>query len=176
MSYGSGSGVASRCGNTLAGASNFSASTVPSSCAVNGWLSTACAIIESRLSGGGYSVPPTANTIVYDWLVDLNNLYGSAQVEMSRVNVTLGPGERTRGQVFEKMFWDGLDRLCSTDLTLVGLSRISDDAIYVGGTTETQKDIWEDDTDRVVPRFTRGMHNFEGTIRPDAQDVNSDND
>lgn len=176
MAYAETKSVVALCRNILQGVTDFTASTAPSIDEVEMWLSSGCSIIEARLSGEGYSVPPTTTAVVYDWLAQLNSLYAASFAEMSRVNVTLGPGERTRGQVFEKMFWDGLDRLCNTDLTLVGLSRISDDKIYVGGTTETQKEIWEDDTDRVTPRLKRGMFNLEGTIRPDAQDTTDDYD
>ena len=167
MAYGSASGVAGFCSNLLSTASNFSASTVPSACQVTAWLSSGCAIIESNLSGVGYSVPVAAGT-VYDWLVVLNELYAVAQAEKARTNITLAPGERTRGQVFEDDFWKGLERLLKQDLTSVGVGRRSGDIMYVGGVSIDDKDTIESDSDRVKPRFFRGQYAFPGTLRPDA--------
>lgn len=168
MAYGSSSGIATFCKNVLGGISDFTTATSPTLQAVNMWLTAGCSIIEARLSSEGYSMPPAESSVVWGFLAELNNLYGAARVEMSRVNVSLGPGERTRGQVFEKMFWDGLDQLSRLDLTSVGLSIDSSMKIYVGGTTDTEKDTWEDDSDRVQPRFKRGQFNFPETIRPDT--------
>ncbi len=165
--YASASDVANRCRNLLGGVSNFSSSTSPTITAVNGFLSSACSIIETFLLSCGYSVPVTEDTAVYGWLSELNTLYAAAQAEMTRVNVTLGPGERTRGQVFDEMFWKGLKRLAEGDLTFAGLSRTSTAKIYVGGVSQDDKDTWEDTTDRVRPRFTRGMFAFDETVRPD---------
>jgi hypothetical protein len=168
MSYGNTAMVAALCKNTLAGAANFSTNTNPTITEVESWLSSGCAIIEARLSSYGYAIPASEGTAIYDWLADLNNLFAASKAEMSRVNVTLGPGERTRGQVFYQMFKDGINEIDSLDLTSMGLSRISDDAIYVGGVSQDTKDTYEDDSDRVKPRFARGQFAFDETIRPDS--------
>lgn len=167
MSYGSASSVASMCSNLISAASNFSASTVPSACQIAVWLGSGCAIIETRLSGAGYSIPVSTG-VVYDWLAMLNELYTAAQAEKARTNVTLAPGERTRGQVFEDDFWKGLDKLLAQDLTAVGVARRGGDKMYVGGVSYDDKEEWTDDSDIIPSRFTRGMFKFPGTLRPDA--------
>ena len=167
MSYGKTTGVAALCFNVLSGSTDFSAISAPTLTQVEGWLSSGCAIIESTLSGAGYSVPVSSGT-VYDWLGQLNELYAVAQVEKARTNISLAPGERTRGQVYEDDFWKGLDRLLARDLTAVGVSRRSGDLVYVGGVSIDDKDEYTSDTDMVGPRFARGMFRFPGTLRPDA--------
>ncbi len=112
-------------------------------------------------------MPPAVSSGIYGWLADLNNIWAASKVEFSRTTATVGPGERTRGQIFEQQFWAGLDKVCNLDLTLMGLSRVSNDKIYVGGTTDTEKDTWEEDTDRIKSRFFRGQFAFSDTIRPD---------
>ncbi len=165
--YGSTSGVASLCRQLASGASDFTTSTSPTAAQVTVWLTGGCAIIETKLTSAGYDVPPAATTVVYGWLTDLNDLWAASKAEMSRTNITLGPGERTRGQVFEEQFWRGMKQLLDNDLTYAGLSRTSTAKIYVGGVSQDDKDTWEDTTDRVGPRFFRGQYAFDETIRPD---------
>ena len=166
MSYGTPTGVAGLVRNILSGAVDFSNSSSPALNQVEEWLSSGCSIIEARLSSAGYATPAAESSGIWGWLADLNNLWGASKVEFSRTIATVGPGERTRGQIFEQQFWQGLDRLCNLDLTLIGLSRVSDDAIYVGGTKDSEKDEWEQSTDRVKPRFFKGQFAFDETIRP----------
>ena len=167
MSYGTPTGVGGLCYNLLGGKTDFSTSTTPTLAQVEEWLSSGCSIIEAKLTSVGYDVPPAANTIIYAWLADLNNLWASSKAEMARTNITLGPGERTRGQVFEEQFWRGIRQLLDGDLTFAGLSRTSTAKIYVGGVSQDDKDTWEDTSDRVKPRFFRGQYAFDETIRPD---------
>ena len=140
---------------------------------VDAWISSGCGVIESQLNGHGYSTPVASGTGAFDVLRDLNALFAAARVEMSRVNVTLGPGERVRGQVFDKMFWDQLAMFMSQDLTLLGLTRSTQGKLYVGGTSITEKQKQEKDSDRVEPRFHRGIGRFPGTIRPDSSTASS---
>lgn len=167
MSYGQTRGIAGLCPNLISGSTDFSAISTPTLSQVEAWLSSGCAIIESRLSGQGYSVP-VGTGVVYDWLAMLNELYAAAQAEKARTNVTLAPGERTRGQVFEDDFWKGLGKLLEQDLTAVGVARRGDDKMYVGGVSYDDKEEWTDDSDMLPPRFRRGMYAFPGTLRPDA--------
>ena len=114
-------------------------------------------------------MPVAGGTTAYDWLGQLNALYGAAYSEMSRTNVTLGPGERTRGQVYLEQFWAGLGKLCDGDMTLAGLSRSSTAGIlYTGGISITDKEGREDDSDRVKPKFFKGLGSFPGTTTPTA--------
>lgn len=166
MAYASASDVAVLCQNLLSGASNFSTSSSPTSSAVEAWLSSGCAVIETTLAGWGYEVPPASTTAVYVWLRDLNALFAAARAELSRTNITLTPGERTRGQLIEEMFWQGLAQLQQQDLTRAGLSRSQYGELYVGGISIDEKASWEADTDRVVPRFKREQFAFPGTVRP----------
>ena len=166
MAYASASDVAAWSQNILGGASTFSTSTSPTLTSVNNWLSSGCAVIETALAGEGYSIPPASGTRVYDWLTELNSLYTAARVELSRTNITLEPGARTRGQVFDEMFYAQLDRLLDMDLSGVGLSRATAGKVYAGGISISDKDDRRADTDRVQPRFKRGQFDFPGTIRP----------
>ena len=168
MPYASGSDVAGYCQNILSGASTFGSSTSPTSSAVDNWLSSGCGVLEARLNGQGYSTPITLALPIYAWMRDLNALFAAARAELSRTNMTLAPGERSRGQVFDKMFWDGLKELLAHDLGLMGVSRLAGGRLYAGGTSIEEKDTWEDDSDRVSPRFRRGQFGFPGTEQPDA--------
>ncbi len=168
MAYASASDVASRVYNLINGASNFAADTEPTLNQINSFLTSGCGIIEAKLSSCGYETPVGVGT-VYDWLTDLNSLYAAAQAELSKTNINISPGERTRGQVYDEMFWKQLDKLCAMDLTGLGVtSRISNatTSIYVGGTKVDDKQAWEEDTNRVNPRFSRGQIRFDGTEDP----------
>jgi len=168
MPYASSSDVAALCINILNGASDFSASTAPTACMVLRWLSSGCGIIESTLAGLGYDVPVASTVGAHDFLREVNALFGAARAELSRTNATTGPGERTRGQVFNQMFWDELARLKGIDLAMYGLQRATTGKMYVGGVSQDEKDIIDEDEDRVEPRFRRGQFAFPGTLRPDT--------
>lgn len=166
MAYTTASAVGALCRNILGEFVTFSESSCPTLQQVNGWLSTGCSIIEARLNGAGYSTPVAVTAGVYDWIADLNTLFAAARTEMSRSNITLGPGERTRGQVFEEYFWRDLDKLVNTDLSGLGVSRASRGILYAGGISVDDKQTWEDDTDRVTPRFSKNQFKFVETIDP----------
>jgi len=166
MAYASASNVAPYCQNILGEFSNFTNSTCPTIKEVNAWLSSGCAVINTKILGMGYGVPASGTTI-FEALRDCNALFAAARVELSRTNVTLAPRERTRGQVFEEMARTcACSVLAAGDLTLVGLTRTSSGKLYVGGVSVTQKQTEESDTDRVEPRISRGAFDFPGTIRP----------
>lgn len=168
--YAAASDVANYCRNLLGDSGSFSSSTSPTLTAVNTWLSSGCSIIEAKLSSYGYATPVSNTTVLYEWIRDLNTLYAAARAEMSRINVTLSPGERTRGQVFEEMFWKQLDQWKSMDLTTTGATNntsgnsILGQTLWVGGTSIDSKDTYKDDSDRVKPKFSKGMFNMPGTI------------
>lgn len=164
MAYASASDVAAFCSNLITGAANFSDSTTPNITQVNAWLSSGCAIMEGYLTSVGYTPPPGTNTAAYIELRQLNAFYGAAMAEMARTNIRLTPGERTRGQQFEKMFWDGLDRLLKRDLSAVGMTYSHRG--YIGGVSESDVETVKDDTDRVPTRFNRGVFDLPGTTRP----------
>ena len=115
-----------------------------------------------------HSVPVASTVRAYNWVKELNALYATARAELSRTNVTLVPGERTRGQVFLEMFWEDLHSFVAMNLTSVGVGRTSTAQIYVGGISQTDKDTYDEDSDRVPPRFRRGQFEFPGTVRADT--------
>lgn len=161
--YASASHVAGLCQNVLGGALAFSTATSPTLTHVNNWLEQGYSVINTALTNLGYSVPAASSATIYDRLTNLNTLYAAAYTELSRINVTLGPGERTRGQVFMQLFDQGVDALQSMDLSTAGIS--GDSALgklYVGGISIDDKETHEDDTDRVPGRFVRGMFKFPG--------------
>lgn len=165
--YAAASNVAGLCKNILGPERVFSTSTCPNKASVDAWLSSGCAVIETYLGGAMYDVPVASGTVAYDWIRDLNALYGAAMVEMSRTNVTLAPGERTRSQIMWEWFWDQLEKIMESDLTYAGATRSSTGGkIYAGGISIADKQTYESDSDRVIPRFGRGMHDFPGTLKP----------
>ena len=158
--YATPSDVAALCRNLLGSASTFETSTSPTLASVNTWLSSGCSIIEAKINNLAYATPIVATATLYGWLVDLNTLYAAARAEMSRSNVVLSPGERTRGQVFDDMFWKQLKQLETMNLEMLGGVRsglLSAVGVYAGGISEADRATVESDTDRTVPRFTRGM-------------------
>ncbi len=166
MAYCSGCDVAVLVQNILGGQDGFSTSTSPAIDAVNRLMTSGCGIIETRLQAGGYSVPPASDTAIYSELVHCNALFAAGWVEMSRTNATVSKGERTRGQVFLEMFEGCMGSLLGRDLTLAGLTRQSAGRLYAGGISIADKQAKESDTDRVAPRFGRGMMDSPGTIGP----------
>lgn len=165
MSYSSPSAVAALTRN-LTGNQQYSTSTCPTLNEVKSWLSSGCAVIESKLAGCKYSVPITAGTVAYDWLGQLNTLYAAAYAEMSRTTATLEPQQRTKGQILLEEFWKQIEMICDGDLTLAGLSRTTTGTLYAGGTKKSEKQIWERDSGRVSPRFSRAQFRTVGALDP----------
>jgi len=168
MGYCSASDVSAICLGLLGGEEGFSTSTSPTLDQVNRWITSGCAVIETRLQGAGYSVPPGSTTSIYEALKDLNALYSAARAEMSRINAVLAPGMRTRGQLFRRMFWEELAEVLSMDLTQAGMSKASTAVLYAGGISEDDKQTVEAGTDRVEPRFGRAIFDYPGTTRADT--------
>jgi len=156
------------CKNLLGAASGFDTDTDPTLIFVDAWLSSGCAVLETQLGSHGYTTPVASTVAAYGWLTNLNALYAAARAEMSRTNVTLRVGERTRGQVFDKMFWDELKRMLDMDLTMAGVGRSATGVVYVGGISVADKQAKEGDSDRVGPKFQKGIFDFPGTIRPET--------
>ena len=168
MAYASASQVGSYTRNILGEFPTFTQSSCPTITQVNGWLSTGCAIIEARLAGAGYSVPVSAGVRAYDWISDLNAVFAAARAEMSRTVSTISPDERTRSSVLEDMFWSGLDQLSEIDLSSMGIDRASRGQMYAGGISVADKQTQEDDSDRVKPKFSKGMFRFPETVDPNG--------
>ena len=181
MAYSTNEQVAALCRNLLDGSEYFSTSSSPTAADVEDFLSSGCSIIETHLKVWGYNTPVVATATAYDWFSELNTLFAAARAEMTRINVTLSPGERTRGQVFDEMFWSGLKKLEGIDLTAAGLTKTntgttttSGGFLYVGGTSVAEKSTREEDSDRVAPRFRRDMFRFPDSMLPAGADTDTD--
>lgn len=161
VAYASASDVAALCRNLLGESAEFSTSSSPTLAEVSTWLVAGRNTIETMIITRGYDVPIISTVPLYGMLQDMNTLYAASRAELSRTNVTLGPGERTRGQVFDEMFWKQLKQLESLNLSTMGATRTTTGGttatLFVGGLTETSKDTMRGDSDTVQPRFRRGM-------------------
>lgn len=161
MAYAAASDVAAFCPNLLTGASNFSATTLPTLAQINVWLSSGCGQIDNRLKARNYTPPSASGGSVWDELSLLNTYYGVSKAELARTNVRLSVTERSRAQVFQKLFDDGMAELLTNDLTLAGLT--SGCGGYMGGVSQAEKDAVNSNSDRVPSRFTRGQFSYPGT-------------
>ncbi|MBU2249256.1 MAG: hypothetical protein KKD77_21085 [Gammaproteobacteria bacterium] len=170
MAYCATTKVAALCRNLISNAPDFTETTDPPRDDVLSWLDSGYATINAYLATRGYDTPVAATVGVYDALADLNGLYAAARAEMSRSNVVLSPGERTRGQVFLEMFNYELERLCKMDLSLAGMTRSTSGKLYAGGISDADKDLAMSDTDRTTPRFSRGMFDMTGILQPAEQE------
>lgn len=163
MAYASASDVVGHVRNLLNGASAFSATTVPSACEVDTWLSSGCSLINARLSSIGYSAIGTTSA-AYELARAANSLYAAWMAERARVNATVSYTERTRADMFKKDFFDHLDLLAALDLGQMGVTRKAS-GVYFGGISQSDVDTVEADTDRVVPRFSRDMTRHPDRLR-----------
>jgi hypothetical protein len=155
------------------GATRFDETTNPSERAIERWMTSGCAIIETSLRAHRYNAPPPIDTPVYDMLSELNALYAAARAEMTRAVATLDMGQRTKGQVLLQQFNDGLKSLCEMDLTIAGATR-SDQVgrVYTGGINAADKDAQA--ANMIPSRFARGQFNIPGTIeRSDLDSASS---
>ena len=109
--YSSASSVAQFTPNLVSGSTTFSPASLPTLDAVEAWLSTGCSLIHTALNGAGYSTPVSVSTApaVYGQVQNLEMIYGAAMAEMTRLTTRTAANERTRGQIFMKMFNDGLE-------------------------------------------------------------------
>jgi len=172
--YAAASDIAGMCRNLLGPATGFGTSTSPTLANVNSYLSSGCGIIESTLSSKGYDVPVAEGTAARDWLRNLNMLYAAGMSELTRINITLTPGERTRGQVLLDYFWKQLGQFTALDLTTMGVTRsTSRGTLFVGGISEASKDTYDTDSDRIAPRFARGMFATSGALTPTSNNTTS---
>ena len=170
MAYANTVDVAGYCANLINNAGDFSGSTLPTNLQVMRWLSSGCAIINTRLTARGYGLP-ASGTDPYEMLTYLNAIYAAAQAEMARTNVRLSPGERTRGQVLMEDFKKGLEDFLKGDLSRAGLAYTH--AGYVGGISQSDHDATDAGADRIPTRFTKNQFNNPGgAIDPNSQNRN----
>jgi len=168
--YSSASNVAQFTPSLVSGSTDFSTSTLPTKVAVEGWLSTGCSIIHGALNGAGYSTPVSVSTApaVYGQVQNLEMIYGAAMAETTRLTTRTAANERTRGQIFMKMFQDGLKQLLDTNLSAAGMSKSGTAKIYVGGQSKDRKSVLAGDSDRVRSSFNVDLMEWSGTM--DASD------
>ncbi len=172
MPYASSSDVANICPHLLAGASDFSVSSSPTLTAINAWLSTGCALIETHLASYGYDAIPITS-IAYNIALDVNANYAAFRAERSLVSSRVSKMENTRADMFKKDFNELLADLCEMDLSQVGVSRgHKPPSAYTGGISRADKLLTEQDTDRIRPRFSGGQFENPDTIHSDTE--NSD--
>lgn len=175
MAYASASDVAAYMPSSLnEKTNNFTPTTSPTRALVEIALSSGCAIIETALAEKGYGVPVGATSLLYSRVVNLNTLYAVAEGESVRMSARVAVTERTRSQMFEKRFNDGLAALLKGDLSRAGVAHTSQTSI--GGISKSDKKSAESDTDRVEPRFERGQFNIPGSVRPSGRDSDNERD
>ncbi len=175
MAYASSSDVAAYCRNLLGPEPDFSDATSPNRTSITNWLSTACAIINTQLAGHGYGTIATTSP-AYDIARDVSALYAAWQAERSRTTARITADERTRADLFKRDFTDQLKMLLSLDLSLAGVSvGTNTGGPYAGGISVSDKDTQESDTDRVQPRFVRGLGR-DATLPSPAAFIDSDYD
>jgi len=172
MAYTTSSSVAAYCSNLTQNASDFSASTTPTQSQVNNWIAQGANQIDTVLATKGYTPPANSACNIYGQLGDLNTYYAVARAEKARTNVRLAPGERTRGQVFQKDFDDGIKLLLASDLSRAGLTY--GHLGYVGGISVADKTAVQSDGDREPMRFSKDQ--FKNPRAPTHKEKDQSND
>lgn len=152
MAYASASDVAALCRNLLGSASEFDTSTSPTLTQVTAWLSSGCAAINARYGGAISSA-----TDAYNLATQANALFAAWFAERSRINARVSADERTRADMFKRDFDAILEMLDMLDYADMGITPPSSGAAWAGGISRSDKQTIESNSDRVKPRFSRGM-------------------
>lgn len=173
MAYASSSDVSSICPHLIGStASTFDTSTSPTLAEVNAWLSSGSSIINAKLASKGYDAIG-ANSAAFEFARQANAFYGAYMAERSRLSARVSKQENTRGDVFKSDFEDTLEMLIGLDLSRMGVSRSNAPPTpYAGGISQSDKENYEADTDRIAPRFARGMFGNAETQKPDTSRAN----
>lgn len=154
--------------NNSASIDNMGAQVFPGSAALINFLSSGCSLINAKIRSLGYATPVASSTEIYDFLAQCEATYGAWQSEAARSSPRTAQGERTRADMFKRSFEDCLKLLETMDLSRMGLdpdASVTD--WYIGGISESDRDLVESDTDRTPTRFARGQ--FENSAARDAQ-------
>lgn len=176
MTYASASDVSLYCPEIIGANSEFSDATDPTRVQVERWLDKGYSRINTAFAGHGYATPVGTSATVYDTLVDLEALYAAARAQFARMSSRLAATERAKGQIYLKQFNDELAALFAQDLTRAGVSRASTGTLWMGGISKDEKDSYEDDTDRVKPRFKRDQFRASGAETPGSNAVDEESD
>src|SRR3990167_945054 len=137
--------------------SAFTDDTNPASAQVAAWLSSGCAIIESRIGTRGYGAIP-ANSPAYGLATAANAFYAAWMAELSVISARVSRDENTRDDRFKRAFESQMTILMTMDLSMLGVSRTRRPPTpYAGGVSVIDKQANEDNTDIVQGRFRRGQ-------------------
>lgn len=166
MSYAAASDVFALARDLAGACTNFNASTLPASAQVDAWLSSGSNLIDARLGSVGYGSIPVSST-AYGFATITNALYGAWMAELSRIGATIAPGERNRADMFQSDFKFHLEMLAGLDLGRMGVARTS--TVKATGLFQSDKQVLESNTDRVPPRFSRGMMRHPSRMGPGPQ-------
>lgn len=152
MAYCTASDVAALTRNLLGSASEFEASTSPTSTQITAWLSTGCAAVESKVGG-----TIAATSYAYGLAQQANALFAAWMAERSRINTRVATDERTRAEMFKNDFDAIMEILADLDDSDLGISNTATSAAWAGGISISDRDVYTTDSDRVKPRFSRGQ-------------------
>lgn len=163
--YASASDVAALCRNLLGPEPNFSDATSPTQTQINSWISSGCAVINANLASRNYGAIPQSSP-AWEMARDINALYAAWMAERSRTLTRITADERTRADMFKRDYKEQLDALMVLDMSALGVAQTG--AAYAGGISAADKATQESNTDRVTPRFVRGMGRDESIPGPGA--------
>ena len=142
---------------SLTSNSAFTGDTNPASADVATWLSSGCAIIESRIGSRGYGAIPITSP-AYDFARQANAFYAAWLAELSIISARVSRDENTRDDRFKRAFETQMQMLDRLDLSRLGVTRSRHSPFpYAGGILQSNKDENEADTDIVQSRFKKGQ-------------------
>ena len=170
MAYCTSNEVANLCRHLLGNEVGFNTSSSPTLSAVQEWMSSGCAILETALSSRGYSVPVLRSSGIFDWMSTLNATYAAFQAHRSRISYAVNPGEMTRDMTLEQQFWSDLERMTGMNLVNIGVPMNGQAKGFIGGVSKASKQTYKDNSDRVKPRFHRGILQPTGISTPYVED------
>jgi len=154
------------------GGSNFTTSTSPALAQVNRFIQWITADMHTHFYAEGYSGSAAADSTMYDQMIMVNALGAAATAELTRIAGTINLKERTRGQVLWRMYEQQRNALTQSDLSQAGFG-IDNVGPYAGGTSISDKQLDETDTDLTTPRFFREQFRSPGTVfdSPDTEET-----
>jgi hypothetical protein len=151
--------------NLILPSGSFDANTCPTLNDINSFISSGCSVIETDLADAGFGAIPLGS-MPYGMATTINAYFAAWEAESSRLSAMVQAGERTRADVFFKN-WNAMLTILSTrDLSRAGVPAQS--GAYAGGISRSDKAAVSGNSDRVAPRFSRGMgHNPAAGWPPD---------
>jgi len=176
MTYASASDAGLYCPEIIGADNEFSDATKPTRVQVERWLDKGYSRINTAFAGHGYATPVGSSATIYDTLVDLEALYAAARAQFARMSSRLAATERAKGQIYMRQFNDELAALFDGDLTRAGVARANSGKLWMGGISKSDKDSYENDTDRVKPRFERDQFRAQGTELPGSNTIDEESE